>query len=46
MSFRSHIKYMKEESERLMPNIGGTEKRKCLVLYGVVQSVIIYDAPI
>ncbi|KAG5877223.1 hypothetical protein JTB14_009564 [Gonioctena quinquepunctata] len=53
MRFEPHIEYVVNQAEnrmtalaKLMPNMGGPESMKGTALYRVVQSMLLYDAPI
>lgn len=52
MSFDAHVKYVGGKAEaslgsllRIMPNVGGPSSKKREVLYGVVQSQLLYAIP-
>lgn len=53
MTFGQHIKYVTEKAEtrtvalrKITRNIGGPSSQKRILLYGVIQSVILYAAPV
>lgn len=53
MGFGKHIKDIVKKAEskltalsKLMPNVGGPGSKKRIALYGVVQSVLLYAAPV
>lgn len=53
LSCRAHVSYVIQKAQkrlsaltRIMPNVGGPGSAKRTVLYGVVQSVLLYGAPV